>query len=145
MLDTAKFLPDEFTGEANSMIYEYLCVAIAGRLEQNIKQVLVLHANNKSDAKMGAAVSRLCQQFQNPDKEKILLLIELFDKDYSRRLRQDWSEEGSVGNTISDLVGLRKAIAHQTTNSRNATRTKVERFFQAYRKFIGDFGAHFLG
>lgn len=132
LMRAAAALPDTASGEAGSMIYEYLCVAISGRLEQNIKTILIAFANNKSERSMGPVVSKLCQQFQNPDKDKILALLELFDKDSAVELRDLWKLEDSSGAAISDLVGIRKMIAHQTSNARSATRTKVERFYRAY-------------
>lgn len=131
------------TGEAESMIYEYLCVAITGKLEQNLKCILINYANNSSKRAMGAAISKLCQSFQNPDKEKILSLLSLFDKEYADKLKTDWVPEDSHGNAISDMVGMRKTIAHQTSNSRNMTRTKIERYFNAYKETVTEISEHF--
>lgn len=144
LLKVARNLSDGNSAEAESMVYEYLCVAITGKLEQNIKQVFILYSNNKSDRRMGAAISKLCQQFQNPDREKIVTLVGLFDKDYSGQLSEKWRADGSVGAVLSDMVGIRKGIAHQTTNTRTATRTKVENFFEAYRSFVEELCGRFL-
>lgn len=144
MIDVADSLGEDVSSDARSMTYEYLCVAIVGRLEQNIKQILIAYANGRCSAPMGAVVAKICQQFQNPDKVKIINLLESFDKLYARQLEEAWKDEGSIGNVISDMVGMRKAIAHQTTNARNSTRTKIQLFFKTYREFVTNLSDHFL-
>lgn len=144
LIDEANSLSEDVSSDARSMAYEYLCVAITGKLEQNIKQILIAYADSRCSAPMGAVVSKLCQSFQNPDKAKIITLLDIFDKDFSKALEAEWNKERSVGNTISDMVGLRKTIAHQTSNSRNSTKTKIESFYLAYRTFITDLSNHFL-
>lgn len=145
LIRVSKGLYDGQSGEALSMINEYLCVAITGRLEQNIKQILIRYAEDSSHQKMSAPISRLCQQFQNPDKNKIVELVALFDKDFSHALSLEWSEDASDGNVISDMVGKRKAIAHQTRNNRDTTGTKIDLYFKAYQSTITRLHGHFLG
>lgn len=144
MISASRNIPDEASGEAASMINEYLCVVITGRLEQNLKQVFVKYSERKSNNVMGAAVSRLCQSFQNPSKDKICDLVSLFDKDFSSALAEEWKEDGSDGHTISDMVGKRKVIAHQTKNNRDTTSTKIDQFFDAYQKVVTRIHNHFL-
>ncbi|WP_025594256.1 hypothetical protein [Agrobacterium tumefaciens] len=143
LIQAAKNLPEQ-TSDANNMVYEYLCVAITGRLEQNLKAILITYSDHKSNRTMRGAVSKLCQSFQNPEKGKILELISYFDKDFSEKLKREWEAEGSIGNTISDMVGIRKGIAHQTTNARNATKTKVESFYGAYVSVVTTINDHFI-
>lgn len=143
-LDAARSLPESASGEATNMVYEYLCVAITGRLEQNLKAILIAYSNNASNQRMGGVVSKLCQSFLNPDRSKIIDLLSYFDKDFSKFLAEEWDEEGSVGHTLSDMVGIRKSIAHQTTNSRSTTRTKIENFYGAYVKAVTQINDHFI-
>lgn len=143
-IDIVNNSSDQDDHEIRNMAYEYLCVAIVGRLEQNIKTILVTYANNKSERRIGSAVTRLCQNFQNPSKDKIIDLISLFDKSFADRLKQEWSSEDSLGNIISDMVGKRKIIAHQTNNNRDVTRTKINTFYKAYKSLIIMLDAHFL-
>lgn len=144
LIQVSKGLPDEMSGEASSMINEYLCVAITGRLEQNLKQIFISFSKRKSQNAMGPVVSRLCQSFQNPSKEKICDLVSLFDKEFSAELLEEWKEDGSAGHTISDMVGKRKVIAHQTKNNRDTTSTKIDQFFNAYQEVITRIHNHFL-
>lgn len=130
--------------EVQNMAFEYLCVAIVGRLEQNIKTILVTYANNKSEKRIGSAVTRLCQNFQNPSKDKLIDLISLFDKDFAVKLKSDWAEENSLGFIISDMVGKRKTIAHQTNNNRDVTKTKILAYYKAYKELITILDGHFL-
>lgn len=144
LIQASKKFANDASGEASSMINEYLCVAITGRLEQNIKTILVTYSERHSKKVMGAAVSRLCQSFQNPSKEKICDLLALFDKDFSAELEKEWQEDGSIGRTVSDMVGKRKVIAHQTKNNRDTTSTKIDQFFTAYQKAVTRIHNHFL-
>lgn len=143
LINAANELPDEATGEAESMVYEYLCVAIAGRLEQNIKSILVTYSDRKSNRMLNKAVSRLCQAFQNPTKEKILDLVKLFDPEFSSTLDSEWKEQLSAGGIVNDMIGHRKRIAHQTTNSRSMTKTKVVSYFGAYKEVVVRLEGHF--
>jgi hypothetical protein len=144
LIDASRSLPDGASGEADSMINEYLCVAISGRLEQNLKQIFIAYSERKSDRAMGTAVSRLCQSFQNPSKDKICDLVSLFDKDFSSSLLEEWKEDGSFGSTISDMIGKRKVIAHQTKNNRDTTSTKIDQFYRAYKEVVTRIHDHFL-
>ena len=144
LISVSRSLPDEFSGEAVSMMNEYLCVVIAGRLEQNLKQIFIAYSDRKSKTAMGTAVSRLCQSFQNPSKDKICDLVSLFDKDFSAKLKESWAADGSAGQIISDMVGRRKVIAHQTKNNRDTTSSKVDQFFLAYKTVVVDIHDHFL-
>ena len=144
LIVVSRRLPEEASGEANSMLNEYLCVVISGRLEQNLKQIFIKYAERKSKAAMSAAVSRLCQQFQNPTKDKICEQISLFDQDFSKQLADEWRGDGSVGQIISDMVGKRKVIAHQTKNNRDTTSTKIDQFFCAYKEVVTRVHNHFL-
>ncbi|BCH58619.1 hypothetical protein RvVAR0630_12430 [Agrobacterium vitis] len=143
-IKAVKNLPETASGDATSMLYEYLCVAITGRLEQNLKTILITYSDQQSKKTMSGAVSKLCQSFQNPDRGKIIELVSYFDKDFSKHLETEWESEGSVGHTISDMVGIRKKIAHQTTNARTATRTKVENFYSTYVAAVTAISNHFL-
>jgi len=130
--------------EMKSMAYEYICVAITGRLEQNVKTILITYANNCSERSMGKAISRLCQGFLNPSKDKLVDLVGLFDKGFADNLREEWQDDGSLGHTISDMVGKRKVIAHQTKNNRDVTRTKIRQYFNAYKDLVTLLDTHFL-
>lgn len=144
LLKVASEMPEEVSGEANNMVYEYLCVAIAGRLEQNIKAVLIAHSDSVSQKRLSAAISKVCQAFQNPDARKIIELLKLFDSEFATRLEEEWKEDNSHGLTISEMIGVRKQIAHQTSNARSATRSKIERYFHAYEAFLHLLSDHFL-
>lgn len=144
LIDASRKLPDETSGEASSMVNEYLCVAISGRLEQNLKLIFIAYSERKSQKAMGTAVSRLCQSFQSPSKEKICDLVSLFDKEFSSILSEEWKEDGSIGSIISDMVGKRKVIAHQTRNNRDTTSTKIDQFYGAYKEAVSRIHDHFL-
>jgi len=144
LIRASRNLPDEVTGEAASMLNEYLCVAISGRLEQNLKLIFITFSERKSEKAMGTAISRLCQYFQNPSKDKICVLVSLFDKEFSNALASEWQEDGSLGHMISDMVGKRKVIAHQTKNNRDTTSTKIDQFYAAYKEVVTRIHDHFL-
>ena len=143
-IDASRALPADCSDEAASMVNAYLCVAIAGRLEQNLKQILIQHSERSSEKKMSRAISRLCQSFQNPSKEKICELVKLFDNEFSEQLHEDWKGEGNPGSIISDMIGKRKNIAHQTTNRLDVTKTKIDAFYGAYKDVETRVHNHFL-
>lgn len=144
LINASRAPSNEASDEVKSMVNEYLCVAITGRLEQNIKKVFIAFSDRNSKKKMNTAVSRLCQSFQNPSKEKICDLVSLFDKDFSKVLISEWQHEGSAGQTISDMVGRRKVIAHQTRNNRDTTNTKIDQYYLAYKEVVARIHNHFL-
>lgn len=144
LIDAASELPPDTSSSTISMVHEYLCVAICGRLEQDIKAILVEHARRQSKTKLERAISRLCRQLLNPETRKILDMIELFDKDFKKQLSKEWEESGSDGEVINEMVGHRKRIAHQTNSSRSMTKSKISMYFKAYKNVIAKIDGHFL-
>lgn len=53
LITVSRNVSDEESGEAASMINEYLCVAIAGRLEQNLKLIFVKYSERNSKKNHG--------------------------------------------------------------------------------------------
>jgi hypothetical protein len=70
--------------------------------------------------------------------------VSLFDKKFSETLKEEWKEDGSPGQTVSDMIGRRKVIAHQTKNNRDTTATKIDQFNSAYREVVTRIHNHFL-
>lgn len=138
-------LSSELPSDIQAMVYQLLCVAITGRLEQNLKTIFVCYADRKSSKNMGRAVSRLCQSFQNPKPDKIISLVELFDRDFSKTMSDEWAAaEPSEKDIISNMVGDRIAISHQTTKSINVTKSKIDGYLATYIKVVTKVHNHFL-
>ena len=144
LMETAKELDSDTDSAAISMTHEYLCVAICGRVEQDIKTVLIEYSKRKSDAKLERAIARLCRNLMNPEPTKIIDTLELFDRDLSRALKAEWQEDDSVGSILGQLVGQRKRIARQTSSSRHMTATKIDEFYRAYLTLLERLDRHFL-
>lgn len=144
LVDLSASLPEETDSAAISMTHEYLCVAICGRIEQDVKKILVEYARRASDAKLERAVARVCRDFMNPERAKIIGVLELFDRDFSKKLEEEWKPDDSLGRTIDRLVGQRRRIAHQTSSSRHMTRSIIADFFDAYDSLIDLFDKQFL-
>lgn len=134
--------PDQF--RAASMAYEYLCIAICGRVEQDVKTILIEYARRSSGRKLERAIARVCRNFMNPEKEKIIDTLELFDRDYAVSLRRSWQDENTTGTIINEMVGHRKRIAHQTNSNRSMTKTQIDRYFKAYKDLVLELDRHFL-
>ena len=138
-------LPPEVPDDISSMTYQLLCVAIVGRLEQNLKTIFIYYGNNNSNRAMGKAITRLCQSFQNPKPEKIIDLVGLFDKEFATLLHRNWLDSSpSDMDVIRNMVGERIAVAHQKTKNFSITRTKVEQYYDTYKRTVTQIHDHFL-
>lgn len=144
LIETAKTELSPEQAKSSSMTYEYLCVAICGRIEQDVKTILVEYARRSSERKLERVVARVCREFMNPEKDKILKTLDLFDRDLAKKLTNEWKDENSIGNTINELVGHRKRIAHQTNSNLSMTRSHIEKYFYAYKSLIKQLDEHFL-
>lgn len=144
LISAAQKMPSDTDSAVASMAYEYLCVAVCGRIEQDVKKVLIEYSKRQTKAKLDRAVSRLCQNFINPYSNKLLDVIDLFDRDFKKELESNWEKDGSVGKVINSMVGQRKRIAHQTSSSRHTTETSVLQYFAAYEQLISVLEEHFL-
>jgi hypothetical protein len=139
-----KKLGSEADYQLVSMLNDQLCVTITGRLEQNIKKIFTGYASRHSGRSLERSIARLCQQYQNPNPDKILDLVKLFDSEFAEKLKIEWEDERSDGNQIKQMVSIRIIIAHQTANSSSLTLTKVEAFFKSYKSVITKLQQHFL-
>ncbi|MBO6825746.1 MAG: hypothetical protein JJ879_06055 [Sneathiella sp.] len=143
-IKACKALNEDTDYQLISMLNDQLCVTIVGRLEQNIKKIFSGYASRHSNRKLERSISRLCQQFQNPNPDKITELVKLFDSDFGNQLSVDWKDEASDGNKIKQMVSIRIKIAHQTTNNSSLTIAKIEAYFRAYKNVVTLLQQHFL-
>lgn len=141
---SCKLLSTDTDYQLISMLNDQLCVTITGRLEQNLKTIFIGYASRHSAKALERSIARLCQQYQNPNPEKILELVKLFDSDFSEALRSEWEDDNSDGNQIKQMVSSRIIIAHQTKNSSSLTMTKIEGFFASYKNVVTKLQTHFL-
>lgn len=137
MLRLARELPHEVSGEIQSMICQHICIVVAGRLEQGLKEIVRQHVRVRSSSSLDRAIVRLCQGFQNPKPEKIVELVDLFDRDASRRLLDDWKndDEPTSGN-LSALISKRINIAHQKNRHENVSIEMAAQFVDVYKRIV---------
>ena len=95
------------------------------------------HTKTRSTASIERAISRLCSNFQNPKPDKLLDLIDLFDREFKTEIEEKWKDENcSDGERLKGMVTVRINIAHQKTKSSDVTVTKIEEFFQLYKQIV---------
>lgn len=143
-IKVCKNLGAEADYQLTSMLNDQLCVTITGRLEQNLKKIFTGYASRHSGRSLERSIAKLCQQYQNPNPDKILDLVRLFDADFAEELKNEWDDDMSDGNQIKQMVSTRITIAHQTTNNSSLTMNKIEAFFKSYKNVITKLQVHFL-
>lgn len=132
--------------EILSLSNQYLCVAIVGRLEQDLKIIFQEYCSRGTKRKFNRAVERLCWSFQNPTFDKIIDLVSLFDEDYSKELSLKWSSgDVSLKSILNRMVDERKTIAHQKNKNANVTIIKNREYFATYKTVVFDVYGNFTG
>lgn len=135
----------ENTEELSAMACQFLCVAIVGSLEQNLKLILIQYCIVYRQHHFSKAIDRLCQSFQNPKHHKIIDLISLFDKEFSDKKNVDWMVgDEPVSGVVNSMVGERIVISHQKNKNINVTPTKLRKYLKIYKSVIKEVHDHFL-
>lgn len=136
-LDELRRVDPEVAGEVHSMAAQYLVVAIAGKLEQGLKAVLQDYTSRRSNISLDRAIARLCESFQNPRPDKILELVNAFDKDARQKIEQEWeSDDNRLQQSVKALVSTRINIAHQKTRYSRVSLESLDEFYSSYKAVL---------
>jgi len=118
--------------EIQSHLARYLCILISGFLENAIRTSLSEYAQNKASPRVANYVDRQLSSFQNPNMEKILVLVGSFCPEWRASLEEE-SDEG-IGESINSIVANRHLVAHGGTVG--ITLGSIKRHYQNVVKLI---------
>lgn len=137
---------DNVPEELISLSCQAVCVAICGSLEQCLKRIFVEYARRRSGNQIHRPIERLCRNYQNPGSSRVLELVDLFDRDFSRELGRSWQEETGLEKThLDNLVNDRISIAHRTRNHVGISASKLDDYFKAYSGILVKVHDKFIG
>lgn len=113
----------EVVGDLN----RYLCVRVAGFLEQSLMSVTRAHCEQLSYGNVKTFALSGLERSPNPRAEKVVALVRRFHADWGAELEEILGTD-ERGNRLDALVGLRNQIAHG--KSQGVSRTQVWEYFQ---------------
>lgn len=90
----------------------YLCVMVAGFLEQGLQTVYQDFANRSSDPRVARYVSRRLRRVRNPNAEEFLQTAGHFDNQWRLELQDLFSRDARPKEAINSIMSLRNNIAH---------------------------------
>jgi hypothetical protein len=93
----------------------YLCVRICGFLERSVAHIYQDHARRNSHASIASFVAKQLKRIPNPKAEMLCQLVQQFDDEWARDLRDFLGEERK--DAIDSVVNNRNNIAHGYTVS----------------------------
>jgi RiboL-PSP-HEPN len=88
----------------------YLCVLVAGFLEQSIIEIVLDHVRTHSASSVQQHVEQRVRRFTNAKVQRVIQLIGSFDADWRRELEGYLVDEHRAA--VDSVVELRHAIAH---------------------------------
>ena len=119
---------NEFSGdlELQSHWARYLCVRVSGFIEISVRAILVEYAKNQSAPPVANYVERQLNQFQNPNMERLLQLLQSFRSTWADELKT--ATEGESKDAIDSIIANRNQIAHG--ENANITYVSIRRYYQ---------------
>ena len=96
--------------ELKAELARYLCILCSGLLEESLRLLLSAYASNKSSPRISNYVSARLSDFQNPNYEKILVLLASFEPSWRDHFEAMPSSE--IKDAINSVVLNRHQIAH---------------------------------
>lgn len=89
---------------------KYLCVLTSGFIENAVKHYLSEFSKKKAHPAVFNFATKNLNQFQNPNMEKILILIGAFSENWRNQLEN--FVEGERKDAVDSIVNNRHSIAH---------------------------------
>ena len=90
----------------------YLCVMVAGFLEQGIQVVYQDFAKKSESPRVGRYVSRRLSRISTPNAEEFLQTAGHFDDQWRLELQEFFSKDSRPKEAINSIMSLRNNIAH---------------------------------
>ena len=123
------------TSDLNLMSHwgRYLCVMVAGFLEQSIQTIYQDFANRSAeDPRVARYVSRRLRRVRNPNAEEFLQTAGHFDNQWRLNLQDFFSGDARPKEAINSIMSLRNNIAHggNASIAPNTVRDYLERSVQ---------------
>lgn len=89
----------------------YLCVMVAGLVENGLKEIISEYINNKTHKPIANYATSYLTKFQNPKAEKVMELVGLFKSEWRKELEIFLSNDGRK-DAIDSIMNNRNQIAH---------------------------------
>lgn len=100
----------QLSDENKARLAQLMTVWASGYLEATCREVLLAYTEKRAQPNVVNFVSQQLSRTPNPKMEKILQLIQEFDRDAANKLR-DFTD-GSIKDSVNSIVGLRNHIVH---------------------------------
>jgi len=111
---------------------KYLCVLVAGFLEQAIIEIALEHARTHSHASVQRHVEKPLRRFTSASSQRITELLGSFDADWQKDLESYLIDE--YKDAVNSVVNLRHTIAHGRHTG--VTMAGVQKYFDRVKVVV---------
>lgn len=124
--------------EARAHYARYLCVLVAGYVEQACKELAQEWCRQKASPTVGRYAASRLDKFQNPNPEKLLQLVGAFDSAWRETIESDFVAELAA---VGSVVGDRHLIAHGESTS--ITYERIRGYYDAIQRLVSHLETRF--
>lgn len=117
--------------ELKAQIAQHICVRLSGVIENAIRENISRMIEATSHPRAIRFINKNLENFQNPKPEKIINLLEQFDKTWAAHITNFWEPE--IKDAIGSIVGQRNLIAHG--GSTDVSLVRVINWYKLAKKF----------
>lgn len=120
----------ELSIATQSKLAQLMTILASGYLEAMCRELLLDYVKQHADEKVYRFADRSLKRFTNPNMERIIRLVESFDKDSARELTE-FTREGDgvrIRESVNGIVAQRNIIAHGRLS--NTTIANIDQQFQ---------------
>jgi HEPN superfamily RiboL-PSP-like protein len=135
ILDATFKRASKLAGDAEllSDFARYLCVQVAGFLEQSVIEVALQHARTHSQPSVQRHVERGLRRFTSANAQKIIQLFGGFDQDWQKDLEAHIVNERKAA--VDSIIALRHTIAHGR-NPGAITFVRIEGYYGQIKQVV---------
>ena len=120
----------QLSEENRARLAQLMTIWASGYLEAACRDAVLAYTKRRAHPTVVNFVSRSLNRFQNPRMENILALVRGIDGDIADDLG-DYAD-GSIGESVNSIVGIRHQIAHG--RSANISIGRVTQYFEDAKK-----------
>jgi len=118
--------------EVQSDFARYLCVLVAGYIENAVVELILAHCSRQSSPTVQRYVEKSLDRFTNVHREKLLQLLGSFDAEWRSQLEAFIVDEREAA--LSSVIGLRHQIAHG--GSAGITYVRIKQYYESIQEII---------
>src|SRR5437763_8952085 len=105
----------------------YICIIIAGLLENAIKEIYMDYARQQVSRPIASFISSILSPIRSPKSQKFLEIATAFNPAWKDELENHLSDEGR-GDAIDTIMSNRHLIAHGKSYNSNVSLVRIKEY-----------------